>query len=299
MPTAMAPDQPARPADTPDSKRDSPRIIIFGCGGVGSEVIKLLGGHNLTLVDFDTVDISNLNRQFLFTRGDRKQYKAAVAASRTDSRYHIRRIEEVSPRELSQYDVVFCCVDSVISRMELNSLFCRADCSMLIDCGVEGLLCHAKRVDRESSCLYCIRDLYKTDNLPYLCSLTGQSVDGLSAVSVSAESREKALLSLVQKAKERRGAEKQIIRDIVREFNYGTDKPLRTNLFEVTGLFHEIVPNVCAINSICASLAVSLLDGGPDDFLYYDGSGYPFVRRLGIEKDTACFVCSGSGMQWR
>ncbi|WP_426709379.1 sulfur carrier protein ThiS adenylyltransferase ThiF [Cetobacterium sp. SF1] len=45
------------------------KIGIFGCGGIGSNVAMNLireGIHNLILIDFDRVDLSNLNRQFYF-----------------------------------------------------------------------------------------------------------------------------------------------------------------------------------------------------------------------------------------
>ena len=46
------------------------KICIFGCGGVGGYVIEMLarsGVCNLTVVDFDTVDETNINRQIIAT----------------------------------------------------------------------------------------------------------------------------------------------------------------------------------------------------------------------------------------
>lgn len=45
------------------------KILIIGCGGLGSNIAVLLvrcGVKNLTIIDFDKVDISNLNRQNYF-----------------------------------------------------------------------------------------------------------------------------------------------------------------------------------------------------------------------------------------
>lgn len=47
--------------------------LILGVGGLGSVVMMnllRLGIHKLILVDYDTVDIHNLNRQLMFTPGD-------------------------------------------------------------------------------------------------------------------------------------------------------------------------------------------------------------------------------------
>jgi sulfur carrier protein ThiS adenylyltransferase len=44
-------------------------VAVVGCGGLGSNVAAMLlrsGVHNLTLIDFDAVDASNLNRQLFF-----------------------------------------------------------------------------------------------------------------------------------------------------------------------------------------------------------------------------------------
>lgn len=85
------------------------RVLLVGAGGIGCELRKslyiisikmnpehetlltlsltpvknivLTGFGKITLLDLDTIDISNLNRQFLFKKKDVKQSKAMVYPS--------------------------------------------------------------------------------------------------------------------------------------------------------------------------------------------------------------------------
>ena len=57
-------------------------LLMVGAGGIGCELLKnlvLTGFKNIQMIDLDTIDISNLNRQFLFHREHVKRSKAIVA----------------------------------------------------------------------------------------------------------------------------------------------------------------------------------------------------------------------------
>lgn len=61
------------------------RVLILGSGALGSVVGAYLAGAGigrLTLADFDTIDISNLQRQFLFRESDAGKSKAIQLAAR-------------------------------------------------------------------------------------------------------------------------------------------------------------------------------------------------------------------------
>lgn len=58
-------------------------VVLVGCGGIGSPALQYLaaaGIGRLTLVDDDTVDVSNLQRQTIYTPSDIGRPKAEAAA---------------------------------------------------------------------------------------------------------------------------------------------------------------------------------------------------------------------------
>ncbi|MBR2342779.1 MAG: tRNA threonylcarbamoyladenosine dehydratase [Clostridia bacterium] len=107
------------------------RVIIFGVGGVGgyaTEALARAGVGNITLVDFDRVSVSNLNRQIIATHSTVGMYKTeamrdrildinpSAAVTAVTAEY----TEETSTDfKLGEYDLVLDCIDSVRSKISL------------------------------------------------------------------------------------------------------------------------------------------------------------------------------------
>ena len=117
------------------NKLKDKKVIIFGIGGVGGFVVESLvrcGLENIAIVDNDTVDESNLNRQLIATSDTIGQNKVDVMEKHCKSvnkNAIITKIQKFylpvneSEFDLSQYDYVIDCVDTVSAKI---SIICRA-----------------------------------------------------------------------------------------------------------------------------------------------------------------------------
>lgn len=123
------------------------RVVVVGAGAVGNEVIKnlaLMGAGHLLIVDFDTIELSNLTRSVLFRDGDVGKPKARVAAERAadlnpevESRWIEGRLEfDLGLGILRRSDLVIGCLDSIQARLALNRL-CRKAGVPWLNTGIE------------------------------------------------------------------------------------------------------------------------------------------------------------------
>lgn len=106
-------------------------VAIFGLGGVGSYAVEALcraGVGELTLVDQDTISVSNINRQLYALHSTVGQYKALAAAERCrdinpDVIVHpIAATYDAAHREIffsAAYDYIVDAIDLVSCKLDL------------------------------------------------------------------------------------------------------------------------------------------------------------------------------------
>ncbi|KAG1655429.1 SUMO-activating enzyme subunit 2 [Nymphon striatum] len=66
---------------------ENAKLLMVGAGGIGCELLKnlvLTGFKDITVIDLDTIDVSNLNRQFLFQKQHVGKSKAKVIIEKCD-----------------------------------------------------------------------------------------------------------------------------------------------------------------------------------------------------------------------
>jgi adenylyltransferase/sulfurtransferase len=105
--------------------------LIIGLGGLGSPAAIYLaaaGIGQLTIVDYDRVDLSNLHRQILYTEQDIGKKKTAAAKEKLQQLNPVLRINLVDHRmtddelveHCSRVDVVLDCSDNFATRHAVN-----------------------------------------------------------------------------------------------------------------------------------------------------------------------------------
>ncbi len=106
-------------------------VLVAGCGALGSngaEAIVRTGVGKVTLVDSDTLELGNLQRQALLTEGDVGKPKAQALAqalaqvnSEIDVQYEVARVSATNiERLVSRVDLVLDGFDNLPARYLLN-----------------------------------------------------------------------------------------------------------------------------------------------------------------------------------
>lgn len=113
------------------------KLFIVGAGAIGCEHVKnfsMMGITNMTITDMDHIENSNLNRQFLFRKGDIGQPKSITAAKKSKSMNPniniVAQEHKVCKDTLNVYnqnffnntDIVANALDNVEARLFVDSL---------------------------------------------------------------------------------------------------------------------------------------------------------------------------------
>ena len=159
-------------------------VLLVGVGGLGVEVAKnlaMVGVGHLILVDLDTIEYSNLNRQILFIDAPEGAYKAEYAAKKlrklnpyikVDS-YNCA-LQDLPPRVFSDADLYIAGLDSIEARVEINRRAVHFK-KPLIDAGTAAYNGHVYVVwPFKNACLECDPLTERAQDQLGACTLVGK-----------------------------------------------------------------------------------------------------------------------------
>ncbi|XP_053741101.1 SUMO-activating enzyme subunit 2 [Synchiropus splendidus] len=127
------------------------KVLVVGAGGIGCELLKnlvLTGFKNIEVIDLDTIDVSNLNRQFLFQKKHVGKSKAQVAKesaltfcpTANITAYHDSIMNpDYNVEFFRQFMLVMNALDNRAARNHVNRMCLAADIP-LIESGTAGYL---------------------------------------------------------------------------------------------------------------------------------------------------------------
>lgn len=160
------------------------KVLIIGMGGLGAPVTLYLaaaGIGELTLVDFDKVDLSNLQRQIIHTTASIGQLKVESAAAsaralnpHTQINLLAKRLKTDELKTLvQQHEIIVDCSDNFPTRFELN-LACKLAHKPLVSGAVIRFEGQITTFDFRQTDTACYRCLYTEEGSDEdTCSTTG------------------------------------------------------------------------------------------------------------------------------
>jgi len=166
-------------------------VLIIGAGATGNEVVKnlvLTGIGKIILIDYDFINVSNLNRCILFNNQSalNKDYKvdaikyACEELSPDTEIIGIKKdLKDIDKNLYKKADVVCSCLDNVEARLEANN-YSYYNGVPFIDSGIEQFFGSVQAVysgEKDSACLQCSISSTDLDLMWKKFSCTGEEIE--------------------------------------------------------------------------------------------------------------------------
>ncbi|AJV92165.1 ADI_G0060730.mRNA.1.CDS.1 [Saccharomyces cerevisiae] len=293
------------------------KILVLGAGGLGCEILKNLTMLSFVkqvhIVDIDTIELTNLNRQFLFCDKDIGKPKAQVAAQYVNTRFpqlevvaHVQDLTTLPPSFYKDFQFIISGLDAIEPRRFINETLVKLTlesnyeiCIPFIDGGTEGLKGHVKTIiPGITACWECSIDTLPSqqDTVP-MCTIANnprciehvvEYVSTIQYPDLNIESTADVEF-LLEKCCERAA-----------QFSISTEK-LSTSF--ILGIIKSIIPSVSTTNAMvaatCCTQMVKIyndlidLENG-NNFTLINCSEGCFMYSFKFERLPDCTVCSNS-----
>lgn len=149
------------------------KVVLVGVGGLGAPVALYLaaaGVGHLVLVDDDHVELTNLQRQIIFTQQQLKQTKVSAAKAslaQLNPHVHVTAIPERLTLDsannqmtemLTDVDLVIDCSDNMPTRQAINKICVMQKLPLIVGAGIrmEGQLISFNAQNVDSACYHCL-----------------------------------------------------------------------------------------------------------------------------------------------
>lgn len=157
------------------------KVAIFGLGGVGSNILynlAAMGVCNMTAVDFDKVELSNLNRQIIYSESDIGKLKSEAANNRISHFFPNANIKFINKMISCQEDIeeIITDQDIVIIAIDLprekimnwfNGACIKKSISFLCGALDSRIVTYFTIVPGKTGCIECWKTTKKESNLVF------------------------------------------------------------------------------------------------------------------------------------
>jgi len=151
-------------------------LVLVGLGGLGcpaSQYLVASGVGKITLIDHDRIELSNLQRQVLYTHTDIGKPKVEIAAKRLQAQnphVHIQVINKDVfqcdlPKLINNADAVLDCTDSMQTRRFINQT-CLAASTPLVSAAAMGIHGQLVCFDFSKGAGPCYQCVFPDDEMP-------------------------------------------------------------------------------------------------------------------------------------
>jgi len=147
-------------------KVNTSKILVVGAGGIGCELLKnlvLTGFKDITVIDLDTIDVTNLNRQFLFQKQHVGKPKSVIARESVLGFVPDAKVEAIHDTIFNpdygvtffkKFQMVLNALDNRTARSHVNRM-CLAANIPLVESGTAGYLGQVTVIKKGVECYEC------------------------------------------------------------------------------------------------------------------------------------------------